>query len=198
MAVNSVKLSDGTVLIDLSADTVKANTMVAGVTAHDAAGNPITGTLKIITPKIGFGQGEMYAPATNVQYTPVSYSDYDITFQYRGGSGCEELLYPIKGLSAGAQYTISFDMTYNGSFIGDAYAYGCGIIQKATYDKTTYPTNASKPSFVQWNGTPTTGTQHGSLTFTAQADTVYWGWSLARIQDSVLHTFVLSVDVYAA
>lgn len=158
----------------------------------------ITVPLTIITPQIGFGQGKMYAPATTVQYTPVEYSDYEITFQYKGASGCEELIYPITGLSKGASYTLSFDMTYNGGFIGDAYAYGCGIIQKATHDATNYPTGASKPAFIQWNGSATKGTQHGSLTFTAQDDTVYWGWSLARIQDSVLHTFELKVNVYAA
>ena len=157
----------------------------------------VTVPITIITPKIGFDKGRLYAPATSAVYTPVSYSDYDITFQYKGGSGCEELLFPITGLSKGTTYTLSFEETYNGGYIGDNYVYGCGIIQKATYDVTTYPTNVSKPTWVQWS-TGATGTQKGQITFTAQDSTVYWGWALSRIQDGVLQTFKIKVDVYAA
>ena len=44
MANNKVQLSDGTVLLDLTGDTVTPETLLSGVTAHDAAGNPIVGT----------------------------------------------------------------------------------------------------------------------------------------------------------
>ena len=44
MANNKVQLSDGTVLLDLTGDTVTPEKLAAGVTAHDAAGNPIVGT----------------------------------------------------------------------------------------------------------------------------------------------------------
>lgn len=44
MANNKVQLSDGTVLLDLTGDTVTPQTLLSGVTAHDAAGNPIVGT----------------------------------------------------------------------------------------------------------------------------------------------------------
>lgn len=47
MANNKVQLADGSVLIDLTNDTVTANTLEAGYTAHDASGNIITGTLQI-------------------------------------------------------------------------------------------------------------------------------------------------------
>lgn len=157
----------------------------------------VTVPLTIITPAIGFNQGKLYAPATNASYSMVSCTDYEITFQYRGGSGCEELYFPITGLSKGATYTISFEETYNGGYIGDAYIYGCGIVQKSVYDSTQYPTGVAKPSFVQWS-TASTGTQRGTISFTAQADTVYWGWALSRIQDSVLHTMHIKVNVYAA
>ncbi len=43
MANNKVQLSDGTVLLDLTGDTVTPETLMAGVTAHNAAGNPIVG-----------------------------------------------------------------------------------------------------------------------------------------------------------
>ena len=42
--VNKVSLADGTSLIDLTADTVTAETLLEGYTAHDASGAPITGT----------------------------------------------------------------------------------------------------------------------------------------------------------
>lgn len=44
MANNKVQLSDGTVLLDLTGDTVTPETLAAGITAHNAAGNPIVGT----------------------------------------------------------------------------------------------------------------------------------------------------------
>ena len=42
--VNKVALSDGTTLIDLTADTITAADLALGVTAHDMSGAPITGT----------------------------------------------------------------------------------------------------------------------------------------------------------
>lgn len=44
MANNKVQLSDGTALLDLTGDTVTPETLLSGVTAHDAAGNSIVGT----------------------------------------------------------------------------------------------------------------------------------------------------------
>lgn len=41
---NKVVLADGTVLIDLTADTVDAAHLLSGYTAHGASGAPITGT----------------------------------------------------------------------------------------------------------------------------------------------------------
>lgn len=41
---SKVVLSDGTVLIDLTSDTITASDLASGVTAHGADGAPITGT----------------------------------------------------------------------------------------------------------------------------------------------------------
>jgi hypothetical protein len=41
---NKVALSDGTVLIDLTGDTITASDLASGVTAHDMSGAPIVGT----------------------------------------------------------------------------------------------------------------------------------------------------------
>lgn len=43
--VNKVALANGTVLMDLTSDTVTAGSVLAGVTAHDKSGAKITGTL---------------------------------------------------------------------------------------------------------------------------------------------------------
>lgn len=43
MANNKVQLSDGTVLLDLTGDTVTPQTLLSGATAHNAAGEQISG-----------------------------------------------------------------------------------------------------------------------------------------------------------
>lgn len=72
MANNKVQLSDGTVLLDLTGDTVTPETLMAGVIAHNAAGNPIVGTavgikltgIAITTPpkKTAYKAGETFDP----------------------------------------------------------------------------------------------------------------------------------------
>ena len=44
--VNKVELADGTMLIDISSDTVSANKLLSGETAHDASGASVTGTIE--------------------------------------------------------------------------------------------------------------------------------------------------------
>lgn len=46
---SKVQLADGTVLIDLTEDTIAADKLLAGVTAHDKSGAPITGTVSSMT-----------------------------------------------------------------------------------------------------------------------------------------------------
>lgn len=43
--INKVQLGDGTVLIDLTNDTVTQNHMLAGTTAHLSSGASATGTI---------------------------------------------------------------------------------------------------------------------------------------------------------
>ena len=46
MAVNKVKLQDGTVLIDLASDTITADAVLEGVVGHDNKGNSFVGTIR--------------------------------------------------------------------------------------------------------------------------------------------------------
>lgn len=72
MANNKVQLSDGTVLLDLTGDTVTPETLMVGVIAHNAAGNRIVGTvvgikltgIAITTPptKTAYKVGETFDP----------------------------------------------------------------------------------------------------------------------------------------
>lgn len=48
-ANNKVQLADGTVLIDLTNDTITAGDLLSGITAHDASGAIITGNLRSMT-----------------------------------------------------------------------------------------------------------------------------------------------------
>ena len=48
MAKNKV-IYDGNVLIDLTNDTVTANTLLSGATAHDRSGTQISGNVAFIT-----------------------------------------------------------------------------------------------------------------------------------------------------
>lgn len=45
MANNKVQLSNGTILLDISNDSVTPDKMISGTTAHNAAGERITGTI---------------------------------------------------------------------------------------------------------------------------------------------------------
>lgn len=56
MANSKVQLSDGTVLLDLTGDTVAADKMLSGYTAHDKSGAKITGNVTFATVYTGSGE----------------------------------------------------------------------------------------------------------------------------------------------
>lgn len=47
--VNKVQMADGTVLMDLTSDTITADHMLSGVIAHDCAGATTVGTIPTYT-----------------------------------------------------------------------------------------------------------------------------------------------------
>lgn len=84
MANNKVQLRDGTVLLDLTGDTVTPETLAAGVTAHDAAGEKISGSVvtapaSTTTPKApgtaNAGSENAYARGDHVHPKEVSDDD---------------------------------------------------------------------------------------------------------------------------
>ena len=81
MAVNKVEIN-GEVKLDLTQDTVTENTLLKGVTAHDAAGNVVEG--KVVTTPVpktsnllkGDGAGGVSAAKAGTDYaTPAQVAD---------------------------------------------------------------------------------------------------------------------------
>lgn len=69
---NKVQLADGTVLMDISSDTVTADKILPGYTAHRADGSPITGTLSGVTitaPESGTSTFSITVPNGNTTAT---------------------------------------------------------------------------------------------------------------------------------
>lgn len=72
MANSKVQLADGSVLIDLTSDTVTAATLQSGYTAHNSAGELITG--KLVPSSTGYTDTQWLAKTVNgpVYYTGTS------------------------------------------------------------------------------------------------------------------------------
>lgn len=147
-----------------------------------------------VVPKINLDKGVMYAPSASAYYRPQSITQKTINFKYFGGSGCEQILFPITGLVPGYTYKLTFEETYNGNFIGDAYQYGCGIMQESAYKSTTFPINGGKLSWVTWT-IASTGTYGSTLTFKAESNTVYWLWNMSRCNDNTEHNITFKADI---
>lgn len=86
MANSRIQLADGTVLLDISGDTVSAGAMLYGITAHDSSGTLVTGTLFSVgslwatedasanpASVLGFGTWTKVAPA------PMTWNDLKTT-----------------------------------------------------------------------------------------------------------------------
>lgn len=111
MANNKVQLSDGTVLLDLTGDTVTPETLMAGVIAHNAAGEPIVGTavgikltgIAITTPptKTAYNAGETFDPAGMV-----------VTATYSNGAKLTSPAYTFSPAGALAADDTAITITY--------------------------------------------------------------------------------------
>lgn len=101
-------------LIDLTADTVTAATLMQGYTAHDASGAPITGTAS-------GGGGDTYTLTTVVP-------QQTFTAQDLGGS-YQTLVTYTAGLEDGEAYLVTFD--------GEEYLCECGVYWGTEYMAAT-------------------------------------------------------------
>ena len=106
-------------------------------------------------------------------------------------SGCEHFYVPIKGLTSGKTYTISFDeLTTNMSLANlSAYDYGAWVdtsysytgknnlwLNKAHRSQSDFPHTCIK-SIGSWH-------TNNTFTFTAKAATMYWVWEYAAFSDN--------------
>lgn len=107
---NKVVLSDGTVLIDLTADTVDAEHLLQGYTAHDKSGALITGTAsgggEITIEPLSVTANGVYTAASGKAYTPVTVSV--------SGGDVEIEPYKTLTLSSAAPSTVRPSTGYDG------------------------------------------------------------------------------------
>ena len=81
MAVNKVEYNDNgqlKTLIDLTADTVTADKLAKGYTAHDMSGNIITGTMESGNPQPYLWNNSDFGVYTSTNNTLYGYSSYTI------------------------------------------------------------------------------------------------------------------------
>lgn len=145
MANNKVQLSDGTVLLDVSEDAVTPDTLATGVTAHNAAGERITGTYAPPVTSVNGKTGAVNLGKSDVGLGNVpNVSTNDQTPTYTQASALAEL-------TSGEKMATAF-----------------GKIKKAIADLITHINNKSNPHGVtaaQAGALPLTGgTLTGNLT----------------------------------
>lgn len=95
--VNKVQLADGTSLIDISGDTVAADKLLSGYTAHDKSGAAITGT---------------YVPTVNVTETQDSHGGTIVTISDVVTSGWFGMNYELVKTLPDLNWTLA-DTTYS-------------------------------------------------------------------------------------
>lgn len=162
MANNKVVLSDGTVLIDLTSDTVEASYLLAGYTAHDRSGTVITGSCdydadtsdatavasEILATKTAYANGlELTGTMPNRGAVAGTISTaagtYTIAQGYHDGSG-----------------TVSLDPTEQAKIIAENIKEGVeilGVTGSYTGEGVTAQTKTATPTFSQQTILPDSG-----------------------------------------
>jgi len=162
MANNKVVLSDGTVLIDLTSDTVAASYLLDGFTAHDRSGASITGSCtydadtsdatavasEILATKTAYANGLGLTgtmPNRGAVTGTISIADgtYTIAQGYHDGSG-----------------TVSLDSTEQAKIIAENIKEGVeilGVTGSYTGEGVTAQTKTATPTFSQQTILPDSG-----------------------------------------
>ncbi len=114
MANNKVKLSDGTVLLDLTADTVTADAVIAGRSLHLANGASATGTLEFPVTSVNSKTGAVTLSAADVGALSSGF--------FYNNAGAHNSIYRGKNLGTAvtdAQYAAIAAGTFDDLYIGD-------------------------------------------------------------------------------
>jgi hypothetical protein len=142
MGVSKV-IYGGETLVDLTSDSVTPDTLLEGETAHDAAGNKITGRLviptvitltsiAITTPptKTVYGVGETFNPAgmvvkatySNGVTAVISGYSYSPTGALASGTTEITIQYTEGGVTVSAKQNITVKKTYDATFANNSWA----------------------------------------------------------------------------
>lgn len=111
MANNKVVLSNGTVLMDLTSDTVTADKLLKGYTAHDCHGNKITGTASTGSGGIDTSDGTLVAEKVVQGYVGYSKgSKITGTLNYRSMSAGADHMIKDSSSRIAMDYTPTSDL----------------------------------------------------------------------------------------
>ena len=121
----------------------------------------------------------------------VTTASYDeLVMRLESISGCEHFAIPIKGLTTGQQYTISFDeLTTLTGLTANAYDYGAWVADSKENLKGknllyTSGVHNSQEQFPHYCVTSVgTTNQNNKIVFTATNSTMYWIWECAGFND---------------
>ena len=163
---SKVVLGDGTVLIDLTADTVAANKLLAGITAHGKDGAPITGTCPYDSDTSGddataaeiLSGKKAHARGTQLTGTMPNNGAVDLTIDDKN-----DVITVPQGYHDGSG-TVQLDSTEKAKLISDNIRQGVTLLgvqgaMSGSEDVNAQSKNAT-PTFAQQTILPDTGYTH--------------------------------------
>lgn len=187
MANNKFVLRDGTVLLDLTSDTVTANKVLQGYTAHDASGAAITGTYTggggglDVFNNVGIGAINGVCPIINSVVNNI------------GALSCSEAQAIYEGiniilpnLTVNASYIVNFDFQYtDAAFAGTSYMSGVKIRD------TNYSDFANWTDWTENIDRDLLKHNH-QMQFTATAATMFLSFNVCGLSDSRVNYFEIT------
>lgn len=192
MAVNKVEIN-GEVKLDLTQDTVTENTLLKGVTAHNAAGNPVEG--KVVTTPVpktsnllkGDGAGGIGAAVPGMDYL----TEAPVT-SVNGATGEVKSTFYVTVTPTGNEYAATADKT--AAEVYAAYAAGYAVYAIVNFSDVIIPFELPLVAAVSISDTitlgfgalgsldPTARPQYPTVVYTGMAWMAWFG-TLAKESD---------------
>ena len=128
-------------------------------------------------PNTTIFQDDISSSLVKSQHTFLTKASYeDLTLKLQSVSGIEFINIPIKGLTVGTTYKISFD-NYTPADQSTSWKYGARI------RKTKRESNSTLLTSSDYLIEDMSIVNSGTMTFTATAETMYWVWECSGIKD---------------
>lgn len=192
MAVNKVEIN-GEVKLDLTQDTVTEDTLLQGVTAHDAAGNPVEG--KVLTTPVpktsdllkGDGKGGVSVATPGKDYL----KEAPVT-AVNGAIGEVKSTFYVTVTPTGSGYAATADKT--AAEVYEAYAAGYAVYAVVKFASVNVPFELPLVAAASVDGTfllgfgalgslnPTAKPQYPTVSYTG-TEWMAWRGTLARQSD---------------